>query len=112
MVDIKNYNYLGARGIHQDEIYKIGDIARPSKDWDFENDRESGNNLPGTSAVAININRIFDEAEEIEEKIADAVEMARPYGDGRVAIIAGNRASHGDDPGEVVIEDAIVIALM
>lgn len=112
MVDIANYNYIGARGLHPDEQYKIGDMTRNSKDWDFENDCSSEKDLGGISSITIDINRIFDEPNDIEKKIANAADTARLYGDGRIAIIAGNLAEYGDDPNEIVIKNAIVIALM
>jgi len=107
----QKYNYIGARGLCSDENYKIGDFARNSKDWDFEDDCSSSEDLNGSCAIEIVISSIFDTDDEIEEKINSAVEVARGYGK-RVAILCSNEADYGDDENEIVMNNAIVIALL
>lgn len=110
-----NYGYIGIRHLAEDEEYEIGDICRNSYDWDYENDCSSYNTneveLNGTCAVDTRIDLDWDDEEEVESKLREAVEVSDQY-IGSIAIIGGNRMEYGADDGEIIIENATVIALI
>lgn len=107
-----NYEIIGIRHITPDESYKVGDIARNSYDWDYENDLSSFQTSPveldGTCAYSTDIDINFDDENEIEEKLITALEASRIYS-GTVVILGGNDYEYGNDDNEVIIEDAEVL---
>ena len=110
-----NYGYIGIRHLAEDEKYEIGDICRNSYDWDYENDCSSYDTneveLSGTCAVDTRIDLDWDDEEDIESKLMEALEASDQYF-GSIAIIGGNVMEYGADDGEIIIEDATVIALI
>lgn len=110
-----NYGYIGIRHLAEDEKYEIGDICRNSYDWDYENDCSSYDTneveLSGTCAVDTRIDLYLDDEEDIESKLMEALEASDQYF-GSIAIIGGNGMEYGADDGEIIIEDATVIALI
>lgn len=101
-----DYNQWAIRWLTEDqEDAKIGDVLRPSYEWDIENDVSchvtTGEMLPGTCGVEL----IEGTLDEIEEAISTA-----PYY-GKIALIAGDFAGYGDDPKEVYLENARVMGL-
>ena len=111
----ENYKWIGIRHLADDENYTVGDFCRNSYDWDYENDRSSYESddpeeLPGTCAYDTKINSNWDDEEEIEGKILKAITESDCYS-GKIAVIAGNSAEYGNDPEEIIIENAEVIYL-
>lgn len=119
-MNIKNiiesgYNYIGIRWMTSDESYSVGDACRNSFDWDYENDissfkTENPVELDGTCAIKTDIDLYFDEPEEIEEKIKNAIDNHSYCGS--IIVIGGNRAENGADFDEIIISDAVVIDVM
>lgn len=114
-INEEGYTWIGIRHLADDENYKVGDFCRNSYDWDYENDRSSYENddpeeLPGTCAYNTRINSGWDEDEEIEIKLKKAISGSACYS-GKIAVIAGNYAEYGNDPEEIIIENAEVIYL-
>lgn len=113
---LKEYEYIGVRTLTPDEKYKVGDTARESYDWDFENDRSTyetdGRTLGGTAAINIVRDRHQDGEKEVENALRDALNTSESYEGERKVIIGGNRQRYGDDPSETIIENAKVIAVL
>ena len=108
--EIRKVNYLGIRSLCQDEKYDIGDYTRNSKDWNFENDCESENELPGISTIEI----IMSETpEEIINDIENKIEIMNDYNAGRRIVLIGSlNKYYGDDQHEAVLERGIVLAII
>lgn len=98
-----DYNYYGLRTTQDDEQYKVGDVARNSLDWDFEMDTSSDQELPGTCAVRI------DSPADAEA----AIKAGLGYGSGTVVLLGSNWIAdgHDNDPGEIVMIDAVVLVV-
>ena len=112
---LKEYNYIGLRTLTPDENYKIGDTARESYDWDFEEDRSTyetdGSTLGGTAAINIVRDPDWDGPKEVEAAINQAMDASDIYEGDRKVIIGGKRQRYGDDPSETIIENAEVLAI-
>ena len=50
-----------------------------------------------------------DDSEEIKSKLEKALNASKVYY-GDIVIIGGDRVTYGNDEGEIIIEDAVVIA--
>lgn len=93
------YNIVGVRT--QEHPFKLGPIKHSSKVW--ENGNETKKTLPGISVTDIDSN---------------AVNMHTPnykrsyYSGGYTAIIAGNHYEPGEDQGEKIVADPVVVALV
>lgn len=112
----ENYKWIGIRHLAEDENYTFGDFCRNSYDWDYVSDRSSYESedpieLPGTCAYNTGIDSVWDDDDEIEEKILKAISESSCYS-GEIAVIAGNSAEYGNDPEEIIIENAEVIYLV
>lgn len=113
-IECCNYNYIGIRHLADDEHYQVGDYCRPSYDWDYEQDcstfeTENPIELPGTCAYNTGIVPNWDDPEEIAEKLEKAIEASGCYL-GDLVIVAGDRMEYGNDAGEIIIANAVVIA--
>ena len=86
------YGYIGVRV--QEESFELGTLNHCSHIWDDGED--TGEELDGVCAVHV------DHLEAV---------TCEYYGD-HVAIICGNRAEMGEDVGEIIIEDAVVAAII
>lgn len=111
-----NYSYIGIRHLAEDESYSIGDYCRNSYDWDYEYDRSTYDtdepiDLGGTCAYNTKIAAGWDEPDEIAEKLEKALAASSCY-IGDVVIIAGDRMEYGNDEGEIIIADAVVITTL
>jgi hypothetical protein len=92
------YDYVGFRVVNAaNESYKIGDIVRPSRVWvDGEPTDEYLN-----GACAISIDKLayaYDGYNEYEGYIGDTI-----------LVLGSNNAEGGNDPGEIVMIDAVVL---
>jgi hypothetical protein len=107
----RNFRIIGIRSLWDDEKYDIGDICRCSYDWNHVHDRSTygyeNEELNGTCAINTFIDYVWDEDEEIVEKIEVAYEKA--YWKEDVVLIAGYQWEYGEDDHEVIILDAEVI---
>lgn len=108
-----SYGWIGIRHLEDDEDYNIGDYCRNSYDWDFEHDcstyeTSEPRELPGTCAINTHIQALWDTPDEIIDKLEKSLKMSNCYY-GEAVIIAGNSAEYGNDEGEIIILDAVVI---
>lgn len=114
-IEASGYNWIGIRHLADDENYQIGDYCRNSYDWNYEYDcstydTDEPQELPGTCAYNTKIDCRWDDPEKIAEKLAKAIENANYIG--TPVIIGGDRAEYGNDEGEIIIADAVVIAYL
>ncbi|MFS0783584.1 hypothetical protein [Bacillus sp. 1P06AnD] len=119
---IKNYKNksVGVRSLCDDENYEVGDYARESYEWDFENDcstydsdGEEGERTNGTCATEIELEAWLSEedAEDLAGRIEKAVEFNKIYGDKQVILVGGHLSKDSQlDEGEARIDNAKVIA--
>ena len=99
-------------GVRTGENVKIGQELECSHDWDYENDCESEDFLNGTCATGFGY-LWFDGEREDEEAVVKAIEHnAKCYAGEMQYIIAGNSEDYGADDKEVIIESAVVIAVV
>ncbi len=115
-IETSGYEYIGIRHLAEDEHYSIGDICRDSYDWDCDMDCSTYDtdepiSLGGTCAYNTRIQAGWDEKEEIIEKLTRALRESSCYY-GQTVIIAGDKAEYGNDEGEIIISDAIVIEIL
>ena len=115
-IEASGAEYIGIRHLADDEHYNIGDYCRNSYDWDYEFDRSTYDTdepieLPGTCAYNTRIIAGWDDSEDIGKKLSKALVESNRYL-GPSVIVAGDRAEYGADPGEIIIKDAIVIAII
>lgn len=101
-------------GIRSDETveYKIGDTCFESHQWWQDDPGDStmeyntemqcwdGGELPGTCALGISGNSDVQKILEYSR---------RCYGGKHITLIAGYRAECGNDDGEIIIRDAVVL---
>ena len=109
--EISKYNVLGLRGTRPDENYKTGDTARNSYDWDAENDCSSDEELNGTCSVSIDISWL-EGADDLIERIENTLEDVEQYHGKNIVLLGGWHWSRGTDGGELVIENAKVLAII
>ena len=88
----------GIRVLPDDDAAQVGDLLAPSLVWD---DGEcTGEELPGTCAIGVT-------AETVDS--AMRLVLANGYSGKRLALIVGDRAQSGEDAGERIIRDAVVL---
>lgn len=114
IIETCNYNYIGIRHLADDEHYQTGNYCRPSYGWDYDRDCSTYDTdepieLSGTCAYNTGITPIWDDPEEISEKLEKAIAASGCYL-GDMVIVAGDRIEYGNDAGEIIIADAVVIA--
>lgn len=97
-----DYEYYGIR-IDDSVSYQIGERTAKSRIWiDGECTDET---LNGTSCVGIKFNASDDE-------IQMAINIASQYYGDKVSLIASNNMEYGEDIGEYILKDAIVIKIL
>lgn len=113
------YRFFGVRNITRElDKLSVGDTCPNSYDWDVENDCSTycttGETLDGASAIHVNADPFCDGDEEISEAIESAAKQAAAYDDeGELVLIASKDGSDwGFDKNEIVLENAIVIAVV
>lgn len=113
----EKYDYYGLRTLTDDEDYNIGDIARASYDWDYDNDQstyetDDPQELDGTAALELPVDSYNNTPEEIEQAIKTALSKSDCYMGSKKVLLGGYYASYGADEGEIDIEDAEVLAIL
>ena len=74
---------------------------------------DSPETLGGTCAVNTYIDGNWDDENEIKEKLQKTIEMVkRTYGTRKIVVIGGDYATNGMDDNEIIIEDAVVVAMI
>lgn len=94
------YEYVAIRT--QEEPFEIGVIEHVSSLWD--NGDETEVKLNGISGTMV-------KSEAVQMHCDKGYRYGHYFGDHH-AIICGNRAEYGDDVGEVVISDAVVVEVL
>lgn len=113
-----NYAAVGVRSVCADENYAIGEDCRESFDWDFEADcstyHTSGLTANGTCATHIDTQYFAteDQVTELAVRIEAIIKENSQYCGDQI-IIAGNSVYNdgSNDPGEIRIRNAFVIAI-
>ena len=118
----EGYRVFGIRVVDDESnILKVGDSVPDSYGWDYDEDvstRETtGEKLPGACAIEIKTDTIFPMEEEDYERLGERIEEALKesngyYGNQTILIGGKGNREYGMDPGEIIIEDADVIAVL
>lgn len=103
------------RYMQEDETIEIGNVCRPSYDWDYTNDcsryETDGAMLPGTCGLYLEDIDEDSTEEEIRTAAMTALNDNISYY-GTPVIIGGKYWTDGNDANEVIIEDAEVIEIL
>ena len=83
-----DYEIVGIRV--QDKPFELGEVSHV---WDDGED--TGEELDGVCAIKF-----------------DMAKNSHLYSGDHVAVLAGNRYSFGEDPGEIIIEDPVVVEVL
>lgn len=86
-----DYEVIGVRV--QEQPFELGELSHVSHVWDDGED--TGAELDGVCVVK-----------------ADFAGKCHQYFGDHAAVIAGNRYTYGEDPGEIIIEDPIVVEVL
>ena len=122
----EHYNAFGIRSIRKAAGFlNVGDSCPDSYDWNLEFDCSTydttGKRLPGASAVGICWTNLWldgDDDDDVAEEIGKAIEMSDNgywFNDSehQMLLIGGcDGSTYGDDPDEVVIENAKVLGIV
>ena len=93
------YEYYGIR-IEDGIEYQVGDTAHDSRSW--SDGEPTGETIDGTSCIGIRFNAS-------EEEISAAIKLAGNYYGDSVYLIGSNEMEYGEDIGEYILKDAIVV---
>lgn len=91
----REYEYVGIRV--QEQEFELGEITHKSHNWGYNDNYETvdfGEELDGICCTRL------EEAEKSEY-----------FGD-HIAVICGNHATFGEDDGEIIIEDPVVVKII
>lgn len=102
IIDRTEYAYCGIR-VDDDVNYSVGDQTAPSRIWADGDPTED--TLNGTSCIGLR-------TDAGAEDIAAALDAADSYYGNRLYLIAGDSMEYGEDAGEYIIRDAVVIAII
>lgn len=86
-----DYEIIGVRV--QEEPFELGEMDHRSHIWVDGDD--TGEELNGVCVIK-----------------HDALKYADDYFGNHIAIVAGNRYTYGEDPGEVILEDPVVVEIL
>lgn len=113
IIEKEEYNCYGIR-IDYDMVYKVGDICENSHQWwqdcpeetelEYNEDMQAwdGGELSGTCALHV----------ECADDLEDILKKSNMYFGDNVTLIAGSSFENGNDIGEVIIENAVVLAII
>lgn len=100
-----SFCYYGVRT--DDALYEVGDELPESRSWDDNN--PTGEILPGTCATGFgSLWYDDDDAAAVDKTLA----LQEDYVGDHQYLIAGDRCTYGDDIGEIIIERAVVVAVI
>lgn len=98
----------------------VGQVLPPSKDWDYENDCASDDDLDGTSSIGLGYSDGYNDIDT--HTVVEALRWAGMGGKNRrstgghygypgdyVCLIAGNYVRGGDDEKEIILDSPIVV---
>lgn len=88
----REYEYIGVR-VQDEHAFKLGPIDHISHIW-YDND-DTGEELSGVCVIR-----------------ADRAELASIYYGDHIAIIGGNHIEYGEDDGELIISDPVVLEVL
>lgn len=118
----EHYNAFGIRSVYDKRFgrYEVGDSLPDSYEWDFDNDcstyHTTGETLNGASAVAVETDDLWldgDDDDELAARIEKALKASKSYDFGETMLVGGkNGSKYGHDEGEIVIESAVVLAVI
>lgn len=112
------YKYFGIRTIEDGlPLLSVGDSVPDSYDWDLEEDCSTrdttGETLDGACSVGIYAFVWESEDDELGEAISKAIDRSMVYPDGQKLLIGSKYGyEYGDDPDEMILESADVIAII
>lgn len=98
-----DYNYVGVRT--QEEPFELGEMEHVSSVWADGN--ETDEELNGICVT--DLNTPFDSALRMH---TDSDPLCGFYFGDHKAIIAGDSAEYGEDPGEIIISDPVVVEIV
>jgi len=99
------YNYYGLRT--DDRILSVGEEVGDSLDTYWDNDEETY--LDGTSATGFGC--LWYDDDDMDE-VEKALKIQESYVGSHMYLIAGDSSTYGDDPAEVIIRNAVVVAVI
>jgi hypothetical protein len=101
-----DYTYFGLRA--DDEILAVGDACPASRVWD--NGNPTDEMLDGTSATRIALDGYNYDA--IRTALGAAERANAPYHAAHHYVIAADSMEYGEDVDEVILRDAVVVAVI
>lgn len=96
-MDLADYDRLGIRC--DDAVYEVGDVLPRSRAYD--DDQLTGEILNGTSVLAVG-----DDLDAVVQK------AERSYFGDHLYLVGGEYGGPGQDRGEILIRDAVVIRVL
>lgn len=103
------YNYYGIRAC--DEVYAVGDPLPCSYDQYFQVPYDEQEQLDGTCCTGFGY-LWFDGEQEDVALVEKALRINSEYHAKYRYLIAGNDADYGNDDGELIIKNAVVVAVL
>lgn len=105
------YRYYGIRTDSRE--FSVGDEIGYSRNLDETDEYHYGGSLPGTCATGFGC-LWFDGEEEDADTIKNAISTHEEVGyiGTHQYLIAGDDQTYGNDKGEVIIENAVVVAVI
>lgn len=104
--DTTGHNVWGIRAIHHQDAVKVGDVLGPSYRWDDGDCTDEV--LEGVCAVQCTA---FDCTAEVP-MVERALRMINGYPCDQLVLIAAGRCVGGEDRGEIIMRDAVVVAIL
>jgi hypothetical protein len=101
-----DYSYFGIRAT--DEVLTVGAHCQDSRVWDDGDATDE--TLDGASATKISLNDYTDTT--IKTALAAALEANKPYRAAHHYIIASDSMEYGEDTNEIILRDAVVVAVI
>nr|WP_288793464.1 hypothetical protein [uncultured Eubacterium sp.] len=105
------YEFFGLR--HDSHVYEIGEEVSRSHQWFQDDPTEWGEDLPYNAELGLWDGGELDgtcAVEVTEGGVEKAIKEANKYDGGHLYLIASREAWGGNDYGEVIMPDAIVVA--
>lgn len=105
---IENGHKFGCYGLRTDSrVLNVGDELGCSRDLYWENTEETY--LNGTCATGFGY--LWYDEDDIDE-VRKALKRQQDYDGAHMYLIAGDSSEYGDDPQEIIIKNAVVVAVI